>query len=98
MDSRRDLKQRSPVAHKVATTTCAEGGDEALVRVGGDGGTAVGRMAASSAATAAAVAATILDGHPAEDAISEQHAREEVDERRVAGGDDPSITRRHGSL
>jgi hypothetical protein len=55
-------------------------------------------MAASSAAAAVAVAATILDGHPAEDAISEQHAREEVDERRVAGGDDPSITRRHGSL
>ena len=98
MDSRRDLEQRSPVAHEVTTTTCTEGGDEALVRVGRGGGAAVGRGAASSAAAAVAVAATIPDRHPAEDAISEQHAREEVDECSVAGRDDPSITRRHRGL
>ena len=100
MDSRRDLEQGSPVANEVAATTCAEpeGGDEPLVRVGGGGGTAIGRGATSSAPAAVAVAAAILDRHPAEDAIGEQHAREEVDERSMAGGDGPSITRRHCGL
>lgn len=60
MNSGRDLEQRSPVTNEVATASCAEGGDKALMRIGGGGGPAIGCRAASSTAAAIAVATTIL--------------------------------------
>lgn len=52
----------------------------------------------SSLAAAVAVTTAVLSGHPAEDAVSDKHARKEVDEGGMAGSDRPSIARRHRSL